>query len=340
MASLSLTIFVPLGDIKCKTPATFGQVKQGCPIADTFNIDMKNAHSLNTTSSPVRAIDINAEKRKREIIAKLDAIPPLPAAAQEVLSIISGEPSHIKRLEQVILHDPALTSQLLKVANSAAYSPASRIDTVQRAIVFLGFSEVRSIALSLCIGNLFKKRSGRTSINRQRFWEHSISTAMISRLLALEVGIEETDLHFTCGLLHDLGHLVLELCFPEEWDRIIKFVWEHDCSLLAAERHFGYPHNLIGMWLARTWELPEVYARTIAGHHLPVGHPKQSFEGHLVQLADYLSHELELGLFAPPRCNKDTVANYLGLGQERLEVLEEHLIHISELADVMTAEFL
>jgi putative nucleotidyltransferase with HDIG domain len=301
---------------------------------------MKSSQVIKKGPAPFKPIDINAEKRKREIIAKLDAIPPLPAAAQEVLSIISGEPANIKRLEQVILHDPALTSQLLKVANSAAYSPASRIDTVQRAIVFLGFSEVRSIALSLCIGNLFKQKKGRNSINRQRFWEHSIATAIISRILALEVGMEETDLIFTCGLLHDLGHLVLDLCFPEEWEEIIRFVWEHDCSLLAAERHFGYPHNLIGMWLARTWGLPEVYARTIAGHHLPVGHSKESFEGHLVQLADHLSHELELGLFAPPKLNKESVASYLGLGPSRLELLEEHLIHIGELADAMTAGFM
>ncbi len=288
-------------------------------------------------------VDISAEKKKREVIASLEAIPPLPAAAQEVLSIVSGEPENVKRLEQVILHDPALSGQLLKVANSAAYNPVTRIDTIQRAIVFMGFSEVRNIALGLCIGNVFKKKRakrGLATINRQQFWEHSISTAMVSRIIALEIGLENSDLFFTCGLLHDLGHLVTELCFPEICDQIIRMVRKTGCPLLQAERRFGYPHNLLGMWLVRNWGLPEVYAKAIATHHLPVGHPRQSMEGHLIQLADTLSHEMDMGFFKQPECNKAAIANYIGLGQQRLELLEEHLMRIGQMADAMTAGFM
>ncbi|NPA94432.1 MAG: HDOD domain-containing protein, partial [Thermodesulfobacteria bacterium] len=85
----------------------------------------------------VAVIDLHTQRRKKEIIAKIKRIPPLPAAAQEVLSIVAENPRDIRRLEQVIMHDPSLSSQLLKVANCAAYYPASRINTVHRAIVFL-----------------------------------------------------------------------------------------------------------------------------------------------------------------------------------------------------------
>ena len=285
-------------------------------------------------------IDLDAQRRKRAIISKIKSIPPLPAAAQEVLSIVAGNPRDIRRLEQVIVHDPSLSTQLLKVANCAAYYPATRIDTVQRAIVFLGFAEVRSLALSLSVSSVFKGKKSASGFDRQAFWEHSIGTAMISRVLAGELELQETDLFFTCGLLHDLGRVVMDSCFPDEWRQILKFAVEHECSLIKAERKAGFPHNVIGAWLARNWGIPEIYARVIASHHLPVSHPKFNIHGGLVQLADHLSHEMGMGLLTPPNCNSAALANALGIGTNRLSLLEEHLQKIGELAEAITTGFL
>ncbi len=284
----------------------------------------------------VAIIDLDTQRRKKEIISKIKRIPPLPAAAQEVLTIVAQNPQDIRRLEQVIMHDPSLSSQLLKVANCAAYYPASQITTIHRAIVFLGFSEVRSLALSLSISSVFKGKKSRTGFDRQKFWEHSIATAMISRILAGELEIEETDVYFTCGLLHDLGRAVMDTCFPQDWKRILNLAEENGYSLIKAERTMGFPHNVIGAWLVKNWDLPSIYHRVIASHHLPPGHPHFNTDGAIIELADYLSHELGLGLYMSPHCNKTALANYLGLGQERIELLQEHINKLAEIAEAIS----
>ncbi len=285
-------------------------------------------------------IDLDTQRRKKEIISKIKRIPPLPAAAQEVLTIVAENPRDIRRLEQVIMHDPSLSSQLLKVANCAAYYPASRITTVHRAIVFLGFSEVRSLALSLSISSVFRGTKSKSGFDRQKFWEHSIAAAMISRVLAGELEIDETDVYFTCGLLHDLGRAVMDTCFPTEWRQILEYSEEQECSLIVAERKYGFPHNVIGAWLVKNWDLPPIYSRVIASHHLQPGHPHFNTDGAIIQLADHLSHGLGIGLGAPPGCNKVVLANYLGLGQEKIELLEEHIKKIGEIAEAISTGML
>ncbi len=281
-------------------------------------------------------IDLDTQRRKKEIISKIRRIPPLPATAQEVLAIVAENPSDIRRLEQVIMHDPSLSSQLLKVANCAAYYPANKITTVHRAIVFLGFSEVRSIALSLSVSSVFRGKRSKTGFDRQRFWEHSIAAAMISRILASELELEETDVYFTCGLLHDLGRAVMDTCFQNEWGKILNHAQEHEYPLIVAERRSGFPHNVIGAWLVKNWELPPIYSRVIACHHLPPGHPQFNMDGAIIQLADHLSHELGLGLGVAPKCKLTALTNYLGFNEEKIEILLEHIRNIAEIAEAIS----
>ncbi len=301
--------------------------------ADKLSMRRERAISpVHTKYNHTSTIDLSAERRRREIIRRLDTIPPLPAAAHEVLSIVAGDPKDTGRLEQTIRHDPALSSQILRVANCAAYYPQTPIDTIHRAVVFLGFSEVRNIALSLSISSVFKGRPRLTGFRTQDFWTHSIATAMISRILAIELDKEEPEIYFTAGLLHDLGRIAMYTCFPDEWGSIVAYAQENGCPLLVAERKFGLQHNLIGAWLAKNWELPSIYQKTIATHHLRLSHPKIGEQGLLIQLADQICHHVGMGLMSPPAVNRRALANAVGLGQDTLEILEEQLDQIEELA--------
>jgi len=279
--------------------------------------------------------DLAAQRRRRRIVNRLEALPPLPAAAQEVLSIVSGDPRDTSKLEQTIRHDPALAAQILKLANSVAYSPRTPIDTVHRAIVYLGFSEVRDIALGLSIFSLFKKKSTGGKFQRENFWTHAISTAIIARILAVELDEEDAEIFFTAGLLHDLGRIALCICFEPEWNKILDIADQKVCSLLHAEREAGLPHSLIGAWLARSWGLPEVYVDSIATHHLPVSHPKASRTGIIVQLADHISHCSGMGLYPAPDLKRSVLTNYLGLSGDMVKFLLEQLAEMEEVAETM-----
>ncbi|MBW1719227.1 MAG: HDOD domain-containing protein [Deltaproteobacteria bacterium] len=300
---------------------------------------MKTGHSVVTESlghNSVNLVDLSIQRRRKEIISRLEFLPPLPTAAHEVLSIIADDPKDIIMLEQTIRHDPALASQLLKVANCALYAPLSVIDTVQRAIVYLGFSRVRNIALSLSIFGLFKSKNAIKGINQKDFWTHAIATATVTRMLALELYEDNTEVCFTAGLLHDIGRIAISACFPEEWADIVKAVEEEDCSLLIAEHKVGLPHSLIGAWLAKSWGLPKIYERTIATHHLPVKHPKATHMGALVQLADHMCHKIGMGLFSAPRIQRQVLIAYLGLSEDVVDELEEQLVELEGIATTIT----
>ncbi len=287
-----------------------------------------------------KVIDLDAQRRKKKIISKIEEIPPLPAAANEVLTIVAENPKDIRRLEQVIVHDPSLSLQVLKVANCAAYYPVTRITTVKRAIVFLGFSEVRSIALSLSVSSLFKGKRSKTGFDRQSFWEHSIGVAMISRVIAGELELKEIDMYFTCGLLHDIGRMVMDTCFQKEWKQILKLAVESEMPLIKAERKYGYPHNVIGAWLLKNWGLPKVYQRVVATHHLSPKNPHFSLEGGIIGLADKLCHDIGMGLYKSRAVDVSSIAKAIGLGKERLELLEDHIQKISEIAEAITQTWL
>lgn len=287
-------------------------------------------------SGEIHTLKIDVQRRRKHIIQRLESLPPLPAAAQEVITVVAGDPADISRLEQIIMHDPGLSAMLLKVANSPAYYPQTPVTTIHRAIVLLGFSEVRNIALSLSISGMFKGEKSSTGFDRQGFWNHSIATAMISRIIAMEAGEGEHDIYFTAGLLHDIGRIALELCFKDEFKKIVEKALSEGSSLLKAERDARLPHNLIGYWLSKGWELPDIFSDIILTHHLPLMHKKMTRHGAIVQLADQIAHHMGLGVLPPPPAKRATLANYIGFGAIQLEYLEEQLEQIGMLTETLS----
>ncbi len=284
-------------------------------------------------------VQFDVQKKRQEIIKKIETLPPLPAAAQQVLTIVASDPKDISRLEETINHDMNLTSQLLKVANSAAYYPEAKINTVQRAIVYLGFAQVRNIALSLSMSTFLKFKKRNRLFDVEKFWIHSIATAMISRILAFELDLDEPDVYFTAGLLHDIGRAAMNACFRDELNEIIRYAQDEEISLLSAEREFELPHNMIGAWLVKNWKLPAEYVRAVATHHLSLKNKNVNKTGVLVGLADQISHNIGMGFMTPPKANRYQLANYLGMSPDHIDNIEEQLGQIEEIAYAIAEGF-
>ncbi len=278
-------------------------------------------------------VDLNSQRRYKSVISRLESIPPLPTSAQTVLSILSKDPKDIIELEQAIRHDPSLASQLLKMANCALYAPRVAIDTVHRAIVFLGLSEVCNLALGLSILGVFRGSYSHPGLKARDFWIHSVATGILSRMIALELEEEDTEIFFTAGLLHDLGRMAMCTCLKKEWENIVNMAQEAERPLTWAERRIGVSHTVIGAWLAKTWNLPDIFVKAIFSHHLSPGHPKFNHVGAVVQLADYLAHVSGMGLLVAPVPPKSKIVYYLGLSEEFVEYMVEQLTEMEDIAE-------
>jgi HD-like signal output (HDOD) protein len=226
------------------------------------------------------------------LLGNVSDIPPLPSVTTRILDVAENPLSSAHDLTEIISHDPALTAQILKAANSAFYGFPNKIGTVYLAIVILGFNMVRTIALSVGVLKLFRTRGGQASLlNPPEFWAHSLKCGVASKLLATNYKYYVAGEAFTAGILHDIGRIVLAHYSTSEYNEVLKFHAENKGSLLEAEEKiFGFSHAEVGGYLLKKWSLPVSIVDAVSFHHAPELSQNAPDLASITHLADYLSH--------------------------------------------------
>jgi putative nucleotidyltransferase with HDIG domain len=202
-------------------------------------------------------------------ISRIEEISTLPQVMQEVLAAVMDESTSAQDLAREISSDPALTGKILKIANSAFYGFHRRISSMAQAIVILGYREIRSIAVTLSISDMFRTRHSRSGLDRMKLWEHSIATAILADCIR-ERCCPDADGAFVCGLLHDMGIFVFDQYFSDEWAPVyIQCIQQGDRPLVELEQEIlGLSHAKVGYLLAERWNLPAEVSQAIAYHHI------------------------------------------------------------------------
>ncbi len=198
---------------------------------------------------------------------KLAQVPPFGRAVLKLLNISLNDPSAPMLFEEVFKSDPALTAELLMLANSAAFGGRSRVQTIKVAIRHLGLEQVRSMAATSAL---------RSHTHRHRYpylasvWAHGIASAVAAEALGGACGCPGL---YTLGLTHDLGRLGLFLAegqpYGEELSREFAAIEQAN----HVERNlFGMTHCEAGALVAATWGFPESLAACMGEHHImPAG---------------------------------------------------------------------
>ena len=139
---------------------------------------------------------------------------------------------------------------------------------MDQAVVILGYREIRSIAITLSISDMFGTRHARSGLDRMKLWEHSIATAILADCIR-EQFCRAADGAFVCGLLHDIGIFVFDQYFSDEWAPVyIQCIRRGDQPLIEMEQEaLGLNHATVGYLLAERWNLPGEVSRAIAHHH-------------------------------------------------------------------------
>lgn len=218
-------------------------------------------------------MDKEAVKR---IVDRLKDIPTLPTVVQKIISIVDSPDTSASDLNKAISTDQALSAKVLKLVNSAFYGFPKKIETLQHAIVILGFNTVRSLALSISMLDFFSKRSVRHQINYIEFWRHSIGCSALARMIAKNAFPAIAEESFVAGLLHDIGILVLDQFFPVDFSQVLETIEKDKLTLYKAEKEvFDFTHSDVGRMLAERWNLPDALLYSIAYHHDPL--PSRDF---------------------------------------------------------------
>jgi len=237
---------------------------------------------------------------------RLRDLPSLPEVAMLIDRVVGDTSSSAADVAEVVKDDPALTSSLLRIANSALYAGrhAGSCTNATEAVTRIGFREVRLLCLSLSIVNLFPDK-GAQNMDYRAFWQHSLFVANtinvvrrhLPRSLQLSDGWGDSSTYFTCGLLHDIGLLVEDQLFAEEFKKIKRLAKDKGFTLRRAENAvLGTDHCGIGAEAARLWQLPIGVAAAIRNHHSPLEEEGQyKTMTKCLHIADFLSHAHDLG---------------------------------------------
>jgi putative nucleotidyltransferase with HDIG domain len=263
---------------------------------------------------------INLENK----LAKVIDLPTLSVVANNIILITQNPKSSALEVGSAISQDQALVSKILRIANSTFYGFPKEITTITHAIVILGFANIRNLVLTASIVDMFPSSGGDGHFDREGFWNHSLACGVTSKLIAKRLGINNLEEVFISGLLHDLGKLILDTYFSEDFTRVFCMVEEKEILIREAEQELlGFDHAAVGGIVADKWNLPPALIKVIRFHHNPPLANESMRMAAIVHLADVLCRAIGMGNGGDSKvpCINEDSWKLLGLSRQRMKRL-------------------
>ncbi len=219
---------------------------------------------------------------------------PIALKLQEVLKNTDFTTEQVTSL---IIQDQALTSQILRLANSAFFSGLSKVATIREAVIRLGAEQIASVAMTATQEDSYRIQTPELERITKQLWRHALGCALGSRWLAERAGFKNLAQEaFVGGLLHDIGKLlilkVMEKIALDEKSPV-KFSAELAMEIMDS-MHCESGYNLM-----RQWNLPDSYAIIARDHHKEQCDPSNILLA-TVHLVDNVCRKIGLGLQYDP----------------------------------------
>jgi HD-like signal output (HDOD) protein len=238
-------------------------------------------------SQKIKIIDIPAE------ISHNSDLMALPDVVMEILEMAAKDEISIDSLSNTISRDPALAGRLLKIANSPFYGLTNTINNIHQAVMVLGITTVKCLALSAAIFNCGKIK-GTFGINISTIYTNIISVAITSRKIAMACNYPTPEDAFTCGLFQDVGLLYFLHHHPENYGSVINNTKKSGSLFEEEKKIFGITHHDVGKIIAQKWRLPQHIITGIGEHNNPGNKSSDRFED-IIRLAVVLSRDIYFG---------------------------------------------
>ena len=253
----------------------------------------------------------------------------LPQTLTEVLRILKDENSNANELANVISRDPALTAKMLRIVNSPFYGAGREITTISQSVMTLGTRAVTALTLSTSIYDMTQDWD--TSIDRVKFWRHSLEVAVAARSIAEIINYPKVEEAFISGILHDIGLLVLEKSFPDKFNSIWNQADSGEHLIELEENSWSTNHARIGQFLLEQWKIPSVITESIGQHHnlFPPIADEGSLLPQIVALANKIAKFSILNTnngSADFVQQKNIIQSNLKISSEKMKELEESLM--------------
>ncbi|MCR6651925.1 MAG: HDOD domain-containing protein [Cellvibrionaceae bacterium] len=179
-------------------------------------------------------------------------IPSIPKLVQELIDNFSHEDSNTRDIAKKLQMDQALSAKVLRLANSARYGAGRNINSIDSAVIILGFNSLKTLVIASGLTSASKNIPG---LNQKKFWRTSFSVANIAKLLA-KLAHQDGDVAFTCGMLHNIGDTLLFLAHRSQMQNIAALAATGVSKSTLEQTQFGCNYMDVGAELARRWNFP------------------------------------------------------------------------------------
>jgi len=214
-------------------------------------------------NTPGAEADKKLADQHSAVFVALSKLPPYHPTALRLMNLSVESESAMADFEDAFKSDPALTADLLLVANSAEFGSRARIETIRHALSFLGLERVRSLGCTIAF-SFYVRNVPRTSYMRTTL-SHSLATAVIAEAIGKVHGLPAL---YTAGLVHDLGRLALFLSVGTSYaDKLSGQFEDMEQSCDLEKQEFGMTHCEAGAMICDKWRFPPSLKVCMATHH-------------------------------------------------------------------------
>ena len=255
-----------------------------------------------------------------EVARNAGELPALPGIATTALNLIDDPRASARDIQFVIAKDQALTARILKIVNSVMYCFQREVSTLSHAIAILGTETVRSVIVAACMQQALQAGPAGSGqdLTTQLFWKHSWGAAVAAKAIAISTQYPVSEEAFTCGLLHDMGKMVMLKNRRDLYSEILNDAYRGETDFYQAElRVFGFTHVYIGALLVSKWRFPTQLIEGILYHHDFAASPNHRRLAAIAALADRMMALLEVGFIkdASLKLEEESSAEFLKLSE-------------------------
>ena len=207
----------------------------------------------------------------QNLLARRASLPSMPSVYFQILQALQSPDWPIERIAQIVATDPGLTTKILQLVNSAFFGFARNVSDADQAVMLLGLSTIRSLALTTQLFSAFESKQV-AGYSVERVWSHSMRVGQLAKKIAEIEGAEErlVEQTFTAGLLHDVGKLILAENRSIKYLELMARAREQGRQLVEAEEEtLRATHAEVGAYLLDLWGLPAPLVEAVALHHQP-----------------------------------------------------------------------
>lgn len=280
-----------------------------------------------------------------EIEEKLRLCPSLPSPptiAAQIINLVNDPEVDIKKFTDLLRCDPALSSKILRIANSPVYPYPKKIENLHQALMILGLNATISLALSFSLTTSLKKNVG-PCLDYGFFWKRALLSGTAARVIGITCRMVEVEELYLASLLQDLGMLVLDKAFPDLYASSDLNPKCHNSLLQREQDMLGVTHAATGSWLLAQWNFPDRFRLAIAGSDDPDRVPSQDERARFVYCVNLSGKIAEVFLYEMGnealQLLQQQAESWLGLSSEAfLEILEKTKLHLTETEQLFETE--